>query len=65
MFPVFLNFTNPNDALIFLPHKIQLLACVFDFYTNDMAGVVGFEPTDEGVKVPCLAAWRYPNISGF
>ena len=27
-----------------------------------MAGVVGFEPTDAGVKVLCLTAWRYPNI---
>ena len=27
-----------------------------------MAGMAGFEPADEGVKVPCLAAWRHPNI---
>ena len=25
-------------------------------------GVAGFEPTHEGVKVPCLTAWLYPNI---
>ena len=25
-----------------------------------MAGMVGFEPTNEGVKVPCLAAWLHP-----
>ena len=25
-----------------------------------MAGVVGFEPTDDGVRVRCLTAWRYP-----
>ncbi len=24
-------------------------------------GVAGFEPTHEGVKVPCLTAWLYPN----
>ena len=23
-------------------------------------GVAGFEPTHEGVKVPCLTAWLYP-----
>ena len=28
-----------------------------------MAGVVGFEPTSEGVKVPCLTAWLHPNMA--
>ena len=28
-----------------------------------LAGVVGFEPTDAGVKVQCLTAWRHPNIT--
>ncbi len=29
-----------------------------------LAGVAGFEPTNEGVKVPCLTAWLYPfNLS--
>lgn len=27
-----------------------------------MAGMAGFEPADEGVKVPCLTPWRHPNI---
>ena len=26
-----------------------------------MAGVAGFEPTHNGVKVRCLTAWRHPN----
>ena len=26
-------------------------------------GVAGFEPTHEGVKVPCLTAWLYPKKS--
>lgn len=30
-----------------------------------MAGVAGFEPTDAGVKVPCLTAWRHPIIWPF
>ena len=29
-----------------------------------MAGIAGFEPTSDGVKVRCLTAWRYPNING-
>ncbi len=29
-----------------------------------MTGVAGFEPTHEGVKVPCLTAWLYPNKKG-
>ena len=27
-----------------------------------MAEVVGLEPTNQGVKVPCLTTWLYPNI---
>ncbi len=27
-----------------------------------MAGVAGFEPTNAGVKVPCLTAWLHPNV---
>ena len=27
-----------------------------------MAGVAGFEPTNAGIKIPCLTAWRYPNV---
>ena len=27
-----------------------------------LAGMAGFEPANEGVKVPCLTAWRHPNI---
>ncbi len=29
---------------------------------GQMAGVAGFEPTNAGVKVPCLTAWLHPNI---
>jgi len=29
-----------------------------------MAGTVGFEPTDAGIKTPCLTTWRRPNING-
>ena len=29
-----------------------------------VTGVAGFEPTHEGVKVPCLTAWLYPNGGG-
>ncbi len=25
-----------------------------------MAGVAGFEPTNAGIKIPCLTAWRHP-----
>ena len=30
-----------------------------------LAGVKGFEPLDAGVRVPCLTAWRHPNINFF
>ena len=26
-----------------------------------MAGMAGFEPANDGVKVHCLTAWRHPN----
>ena len=29
-----------------------------------ITGVVGFEPTNDGIKIRCLTAWRYPNILG-
>ena len=28
-----------------------------------MAGIAGFEPTSDGVKVRCLTAWLYPSIN--
>ena len=28
----------------------------------NMAGVLGFEPRNVGVRVRCLTAWPYPNI---
>ena len=27
-----------------------------------LVGIAGFEPAREGVKVPCLTAWRYPSV---
>src|SRR5258708_2035693 len=26
-----------------------------------MAGVLGFEPRDDGIKTRCLTTWRHPN----
>ena len=36
--------------------KASLATCFF------LAGVAGFEPTNKGVKVLCLTAWRYPYL---
>ena len=27
-----------------------------------LAGVIGFEPMNMGTKIPCLTAWRNPNV---
>ncbi len=27
-----------------------------------MAGVPGFEPGHDGIKIRCLTAWLYPNV---
>ena len=29
---------------------------------NDVAGMAGLEPADEGVKVPCLTTWLRPYV---
>ena len=29
-----------------------------------LARVVGFEPTDDGIRIRCLTTWRYPNVYG-
>ena len=38
-----------------------VFSCLHLNQTLIMAGMAGFEPTDAGVKVPCLTAWRHPN----
>jgi predicted NodU family carbamoyl transferase len=30
-----------------------------------MAGVLGFEPRDDGIKIRCLTAWLYPKNKAF
>ena len=42
---------NMHDFVLFI-HKI----------VHKLAGVAGFEPTNDGVRVRCLTAWRHPNI---
>ena len=39
----------------FIEKSTCLRKCFF------LAGMAGFEPTNAGVKVPCLTAWRHPN----
>ncbi len=38
--------------------KIKTLETKNDF--KSLAGVAGFEPTNAGIKIQCLTAWRYP-----
>ena len=38
-----------------------VFSCLHLNQTLIMAGMAGFEPTNAGVKVPCLTAWRHPN----
>ena len=45
-------------------HWLFLFSIAHWFPTNELAGVVGFEPTNDGIKIRCLTAWRYPNILG-
>ena len=44
------------------PQRQQLLSLtVSSRNLIPLTGVAGFEPTHEGVKVPCLTAWLYPK----
>ncbi len=47
-------------------HKKDLVNRSFRGRNNEkqgfLAGVAGFEPTNDGVRVRCLTAWRHPNI---
>ena len=38
-----------------------VFSCLHLNQTLIMAGMAGFGPTNAGVKVPCLTAWRHPN----
>ena len=42
------------------PRQIRAL-CKHRLY---MAGMAGFGPAHEGVKVPCLSTWLHPKIGG-
>ena len=47
------------------PQRQQLLSLtVSSRNLIPLTGVAGFEPTHEGVKVPCLTAWLYPKKNG-
>lgn len=44
-----------------IPRLFKYKSVRFFSITNAaLAGVVGFEPTDDGVRVRSLTAWRYP-----
>ena len=38
---------------------LDYLLCINQ--TKRMAGVPGFEPGHDGIKIRCLTAWLYPN----
>ena len=47
-----------------LPLGYTAIILLSVYKVNYRTGVAGFEPTHEGVKVPCLTAWLYPNKEG-
>jgi hypothetical protein len=63
---------NFKQALkeVFTPGKakaeeaLNVTAAKAHEYFN-MAGVAGFEPTNDGVKVRCLTAWLHPNVQEY
>ena len=47
---------------IFLYYSIQTCTFQVQVCMLIVAGVAGFEPTNDGVRVRCLTAWRHPNM---
>ncbi len=47
-----------------LPLGYTAIILLSVYKVNYRTGVAGFEPTHEGVKVPCLTAWLYPKKEG-
>ena len=49
-----------------MPYHLATPQCFIRFRSfslkNNLAGVAGFEPTNDRVKVYCLTAWLYPKI---
>ena len=41
---------------------LQTSALPLGYVAIKLAGVTGFEPVNDGVRVRCLTAWRYPNM---
>jgi hypothetical protein len=42
-----------------------LVCCWFGYILHeDLAGVLGFEPRDAGIKTRCLTAWLHPTVLG-
>ncbi len=39
--------------------RLSSAVCLLDF--RIMAGVLGFEPRNAGIKTLCLTTWRHPN----
>ena len=39
------------------------VSCSTNWAKGTLAGVAGFEPTNAGIKIQCLTAWRHPYVS--
>ena len=49
-------------TLLCVPTNIKNYQYLFYPCLKGLARMVGFEPTNQGVKVPCLTAWLHPYI---
>lgn len=45
-----------------LRSRIKLLKLILLFLELILAGEVGIEPTNAGIKIRCLTAWRLPKF---
>src|SRR5690349_18095442 len=58
------SFSNlqPGQFLLYLFCKINGINHAGLLLNRELAGEVGIEPTNAGIKIRCLTAWRLPKI---
>ena len=62
IFPNVIHIKNENPDLVkTLVFPIYRPLSPIYLFCKKVAGVLGFEPRDNGVRVRCLTAWRYPS----
>ena len=52
---------EPTYSTAILP-SFSITCDITELHENVLAGLAGFEPANNGVKVQCLTTWRQPKM---